>query len=380
MLKKRTFGLIFLILNAVLIESVLRLFNYIYPTSVFYREDYNQYRGKPNSDNFGFKLNSGGFKDVEYPVEKPIGAYRIVGIGDSFTFGVAPYPYNFLTLLEESLNTLPSLQPVEVINMGISSTEPPHYLSLIQDEASGLAPDMILLSFFVGNDISGSSRDSRRRKVLTYSYLASALYYIYKVTTSLGTDKIVKTYGEGYIYCDTCGYMKPADYLSLEAEHSYLFQKDNVLFKRHLKDTFFYLKKIKNLCDRQNIKLVVGIIPDEVQVNRQLQREVISHLKMSPDAWDNAQPNRMLRSELKKMGVPVIDLLDVFLQGTSATTSTYLPRDTHWNIKGNRVAAGALAGRLPELLAKRENWRLWHFFTTFAPQFRFIPGDLTKSL
>ena len=350
MLKRYIFGIIFLILNLALIEGALRFFDYVHPTSVFYREDYNPYRGKPNSDSYGFKLNAGGFKDVEYPVDKPPGTYRIVGIGDSFTFGVPPYPYNFLTLLEDSLNALPSLPPVEVINMGISSTGPPHYLSLIQNEALDLKPDMILLSLFLGNDIQESSRNSRKRKVFTYSYFVSAVYYIYKVMTGLSGSTMAITYGDGHTYCDTCTTFQPDRYLEIETDHSYIFQKNNAKFLNDMEDVVFYLKRIKGLCDRNDIKLAVSLIPDEMQVNRKLRQEVLNQLHESPDHWDNEQPNRQLGAKLKEEGIPVIDLLGVFLQDTSATTSTYLPRDTHWNIKGNRVAAGVLADHLPEYI------------------------------
>lgn len=303
MLKKIAFALIFVIFNLLIIEGGLRLFNYIHPTSVFYREDYNQYRGKPYSDNFGYQLNSKGFKDVEYAENKSNGVYRIVGVGDSFTFGVSPYPYNFLTLLEDSLNSMPSLPPVEIINMGISSTGPPHYLSLITDEALKLKPDMILLSFFVGNDIMESSRDSRKRKVYTYSYLASALYYVYKMSTGLSQNNLGTTYGDGYSYCDTCSFFKPEKYIEAESRRSYVFQKDNEQYKHNVNDALSYLKQIKRVCDRSGIKLVVSLIPDEMQVNTTLQRKVIDFTGISSDEWDNSQPNKLISSRLHKGGV-----------------------------------------------------------------------------
>lgn len=349
MVKKAIFWIVLLLLNLGFIEVCLRLFNYVHPTSIFFREDYNQYRGVPNSDSYGYKLNAHGFKDVEFQAVKKPGTYRIVGIGDSFTFGVAPYPYNFLTLLEDTLHTMPALPPVELINMGISSTGPPHYLSIITDEALPLKPDMILLSVFMGNDISESSRDSRKRKVFTYSYLVSSLYYIYKILTGMSQGGTPTSYGDGYTYCDSCSTFKPERYLEIESQRSYVFQRNNADFERHVKDALSYITKIDQLCKRQHIKLVVALLPDEMQIDTRLREKVRAFGKIPADAWDNEQPNRVLSAALKKAGVPVVDLLNDFV-AQSQGPPLYLPNDSHWNIRGNRVAEVALAAHLPRLI------------------------------
>ena len=351
MLKKIAFGFIFLILNIVIIELGLRLFNYLHPTSVFHREDYNQYRGVPLSDNYGYQLNSQGFKDVEYAKDKTQGTYRIVGVGDSFTFGVPPYPYNFLTLLEDSLNAMPALPPVELINMGISSTGPPDYLALVTDEVLALKPDMVLLSFFIGNDIKESSRDPQKRSIFSYFYLTSALYYLYKTTTGLSRNNLFTSYGEGHAYCDSCSTFKPDEYVDIEAKRSYVFQRGNTDYLRHANDALAYMKDIENLCDHSGIRLVVALIPDEMQINQSLRQQVISHAKVPAGKWDNLQPNQRVADELRKEGVTVIDLLPAFA-AFPKDTSLYRPNDSHWNIRGNRLAAEKLAEVLPGLIEK----------------------------
>ena len=71
-------------------EIALRVYNHYFPFFIFYSESYNRFRGKPFSENYNFKLNSQGFKDEEFS-EKKGNVYRILGIGDSFSFGVVPY-------------------------------------------------------------------------------------------------------------------------------------------------------------------------------------------------------------------------------------------------------------------------------------------------
>ncbi len=349
MIKKTVFWIILVFLNLGVIEVCLRVFNYVYPTTIFYRKDYNQYRGVPHSDNYGYKLNSRGFKDVEYQMVKKPDTYRIVGIGDSFTFGVAPYPYNFLTLLEDTLGTMPALPTVELINMGISSTGPPHYLSIITEEALPLKPDMILLSLFVGNDITESYPDSRKRKLFMYSYLASSLYYIYKILPGMNQSFTPTSYGDGFTYCDSCSTFDPERYLSIETQRSYVFQRNNAEFERNVKDAIFYLNKIDQLCRRQQIKLVVVLLPDHMQIDTRLQKRVLAYGNIPADAWDNEQPNRVLSAALEEAGVPVVDLLNDFVARYPGPP-LYRPNDSHWNIRGNRVAEAALAARLPQLI------------------------------
>ena len=60
------------------------------PSSIFYENSYNRFRGKPLADNYGFRLNARGFKDVERNKEKEHNVYRILGHGNSFAVGVVP--------------------------------------------------------------------------------------------------------------------------------------------------------------------------------------------------------------------------------------------------------------------------------------------------
>lgn len=348
--KKAFFWLLFIVFNALIIEFSLRLFDYYFPSSIFYSESYNQYRGKPHSDSNGFPLNAGGFKDVEFSTVKAKGTYRIVGLGDSFTFGVVPYPHHFLTILEDSLNHLSATPKIEILNMGISSTGPPQYLSILVDEALPLSPDMILLSLFVGNDIrEGSMENMRRRKLYSHSHLLSLINYVYIISTSL--DNVRKTFSEGVKYCDSCSYMSPEKFLETETGRSYVFQKGNKSFQNDLDDTMYYLIKIANTCKNKGIQLAVVLIPDEVQVDPQLQRQVQEKLNIDPEDWDNPQPNRALKQKLNSVNVPVIDLLNCFVDH-SRKTRLYIPRDTHWNIKGNKLAADEIARVLPDIMGK----------------------------
>ncbi len=126
---------IIFVVTFLLLEGSFRLYHHISPVFIFPDNSHNRFRNKPfDYDYDDFRLNSRGFKDIEPQATKPQGSIRIAGIGDSFVYGVVPYKDNFLTLLEEQLNSIKSAR-YEVLNMGIPWTSPREYYSMLVKEA-----------------------------------------------------------------------------------------------------------------------------------------------------------------------------------------------------------------------------------------------------
>lgn len=309
-------------------EIVFRLYNSYYPSFIFYNASYDRFRGKPFADDWDFKLNSQGFKDKEFS-EKNNNVYRIIGIGDSFSFGVVPYKYNYLTLIESQL--LSENINAEVLNMGIPSIGPKDYLSLLVKEGLNLQPNMILLSFFIGNDFY------ERKKLFEYSYIASFINYIINIRTKY--EGIIP-HGKAE-YCDHCPNFDHDEYLKIAYSKSPIFLKENSILKEKQKNALYYLKEINNICKKNNIQLIVVIIPDELQINTSLQQEVkqLFYPNIKTDKWDFSMPNRNLSKELYKLNIDNIDLYEHF---SKSNQQLYRPRDTHWNITGNKLATSII--------------------------------------
>lgn len=327
-------------------EITFRIYNKINPTFVFYDYSYNRWRGKPNAEDYEFKLNSQGFKDVEFTVKKDPQTYRVLGIGDSFTFGVVPYPDNYLTVLEEQLNQ--AGKRVEIINMGIPGMGPRDYLSILSNEGLELKPDRVLLSFFIGNDFSDNKLTQNMRRE-NYSYVIEFFRSLIKIQQNY----------EGHIfnpqergnYPDNKPTFSEEQFLEIEAERSVQYltnEESQAAFKDLFKDAVSDLKKIKALCDYQNIALTVIIIPDEVQVNSELQAKIIERFELEDSSLiDFKLPNRLLQAELQQANIDSIDLLDEFIK-VSKQKRLYKPLDTHWNIAGNQLAADIIQQQLTE--------------------------------
>jgi lysophospholipase L1-like esterase len=328
----------------ILSEITFRIYNKINPAFVFYDYSYNRWRGKPHAEDYEFKLNSQGFKDVEFNTQKDPQTYRILGIGDSFTFGVVPYPDNYLTVLEEQLNQ--AGKAVEIINMGIPGMGPRDYLSILSNEGLDLNPDRVIISFFIGNDFMDNdwTKDLRRKN---YSYVIEFFRSLIKIQQNY----------EGHIfsprergnYQDDQPTLSEESFLEIEQERSmqYLTDQDSQeQFKELFEDAVNDIKKIKELCDYKNIALTVVIIPDEVQVNPELQAKIIERFELdNPSLMDFTLPNRLLQAELQEANIDSIDLLENFIVG-SQQQRLYKPLDTHWNIAGNQLAADIIQQQL----------------------------------
>jgi hypothetical protein len=335
-MKRLAFSVSSILIGAILAfllgEVFLRIYQHADPVFVFPDRSYNRFRGKPFADDYNFKLNSKGFKDVEYEQVKKPGAFRIIGIGDSFTFGVVPYQYNFLTQLEDRLQGRG--WPVEIINMGIPGLSPRDYLAVFVHEGLSLAPDMLLLCLFVGNDF-----DEDKGPPAFQSYVVSLIrYHISLVQRWKGN-----VFHPASAYHDDQQHFSEAAYLDIEKQRSQIFRRNNKVFARSFANSLEYLRQIHGLCREHKINLGVVIIPDELQVNPQLQKEVMQGVQdATPEDWDFRLPNRMLTAELQQLGIRFVDLLEPF-ERKSQKMRLYKPLDSHWNIEGNTTAADVLA-------------------------------------
>ena len=124
--------------------------------------DVLKYLPKPGAGD----VNSAGFRDREYAVDKPTGTYRIVVLGDSIAFGYCdeersiPLEQTFSEVLETRLATTPLAghASVEVLNFGVSGYDTTQEVELLAEKALAYSPDLVLVAYCL-NDITSSSRE-----------------------------------------------------------------------------------------------------------------------------------------------------------------------------------------------------------------------------
>jgi lysophospholipase L1-like esterase len=108
------------------------------------------------------RINSDGLHDREHAVVKPPQTLRIAVLGDSLTEGMQqPIEKAFASIVEQQLAHCSALgsRQVEVINFGVSGYGTGQELLTLQSKVWKYNPDIVLLSFYAGNDVFNNYRD-----------------------------------------------------------------------------------------------------------------------------------------------------------------------------------------------------------------------------
>ena len=108
-------------------------------------------------------INSAGWRGKEFSKAKPAGTVRILGVGDSYTFGKAVGDEDiFLAQLERMLNENGGAR-YETINTGHDGANTYEELRYFRKhDMMALAPDVVVLGFTIGNDAELTFWDNRK--------------------------------------------------------------------------------------------------------------------------------------------------------------------------------------------------------------------------
>ncbi|HIH24396.1 TPA: SGNH/GDSL hydrolase family protein [Candidatus Woesearchaeota archaeon] len=124
--------------------------------------------------------NSYGFRDREFPVERPTGTVRVLALGDSFTFGHGiendslPWP----KALERMLNENAADGTIyEVINTGQNGYQPKDELTTLE-RAAPLGPDIVLLGYFYNDAATDDTLRELAEPPSTWSQLKSGTHLL----------------------------------------------------------------------------------------------------------------------------------------------------------------------------------------------------------
>ena len=105
------------------------------------------------------------------------------------------------------------------------------------------------------------------------------------------------------------------------------------------------LERIIRDCRQHRTPVAFVLIPDEFQVNPQVLSDALTAAGRRAGDVDLSLPQRRLQEFFAAHQVPCLDLLPAF----GDLPNTYAARDTHWNERGNALAAGCIAPWLAEV-------------------------------
>lgn len=312
----------------------------------------------------GFTLNSRGFRTREYRDEKAPGTYRVVVLGDSFTFDSSSVPYDWMWHQRAGRHlAAASGRPVEVLSLSAPAVGPRFLLRLWQLEGRRLQPDLVVLGFFVGNDFTDEAGTPLERgesaALARWSYTFRLLRNVVRLhrearaapgelppdEAPAGETRVGGVEDPGYParYDDEAPTLGADQYRRVERQRLRLLAgPDAARFAALCADAARVVRDLGRDVEAHGARFVVLLIPDEAQVDAGLRRRLLSPRER--EALDLDRPQRCLAAALDEADLPYLDLLPAFR--AAAPQRLYRPRDTHWNAAGNRLAGDRLAAFL----------------------------------
>jgi hypothetical protein len=347
------------------------------------REEYSRF----------IRFNGQGMYDTDHDLAKADNVFRILWLGDSFAQTLqVDEPQAAHQQLEDLLNQKlgGSERVFEVINAGVIGWSTGQELAYYREQGRLYQPDLVLLLFFVGNDIN----DNLPGHALTIDGFNCFAPYFPICDGALDTASWFHVPGMDPAW-GTCSTARKwlVTGLSLLQRNSYLFARiEPLLLAYHERRTYgqefglpfgaLYLPEetsevtygwqvTEALLTQFNQETVAAgtdfavivVGPREVVWLSQLTAAQLQSFYESAPAFVGAEidrPNQRLAGFLQEQEIPVLDLQQPMIDYIAETgAQLYLPIDRHWTVEGNRLAAELVFRWLVEhgLLAGPESKR-----------------------
>ncbi len=318
--------------------------------------------------------NSGGWRDVEHPLEKPPGAFRILVLGDSF---MEAYSVDFAEAFHAQLAQLASLEgrQVEVINLGVGGFGTLQEYLAFHHFGRPYAPDLVLLAFYTENDLANNSLELERvravddagQRVESRPFLDpdAADWRITPVDYAGAPARYeaAQTARGGWLrrQLRENSALRRLVWLQLKRLAARAAQQEGAagaatrselllgvyrceepeVFTRAWQTTGRILARLASEVEAVGARLVVLTVPAYRQVDEQ-QREQTLRSVSEPAALclEQGVAEARLAGLLGDLGIPLIDLLPTFRADAQRDgAKLYRASDRHWNAAGHALAA-----------------------------------------
>ena len=240
-------------IGILIIEIFLRLSKIDYP--IFQRHDYLVgFSLRPNASgiwsregNAFVQINSDGLRDIEHNILKSENTLRIAILGDSFAEARTVNVENtFWYLMQKKLNNCKNINKnVEVINFGVTEYGTTQQFLILKNKVWKYDPDLVLLAFFSGNDVSDNSKKLSRKKYRPFFNLDGNELILDNSFRETKPYKILSSsYGKFFL--------KLSDYSRIAQ-----------LFREAYVKNYFKRQRVKETNKKENEKLEEGLDIDE---------------------------------------------------------------------------------------------------------------------
>ncbi|WP_428562174.1 MAG: alginate O-acetyltransferase AlgX-related protein [Solidesulfovibrio sp. DCME] len=377
----RLFGIVFLV--AVQILAVCLVVDFFFRK---YEKEHVYSYARPGAASYSLEAMLLNDHHDVVTRKKPAGEFRILAIGDSFTFSVTRPEFGLCAAIEKKLGALVPGRTVRVVNLGFPSISFPGYLERLYFWSQALEYDAVVFNVYLGNDfndvretpydpaaLNARLADLCRLGLAYGPYTLVPHQYPFRFMDFIKAQVLFKLQSDKELRrllflpdLETLGVLPDgADtrYRSLlPLSPAQMASERRSTMKPFFRDTLFaYQNDIPwyelLLATAARLReagkpVLVMLAPPEAAVDPAIGRQAARDLGQAPEAFDLALPARLTRELARQVGLPQADILDLTpcLAGTTPDGhGTYSGRDTHWSPEGNAwvgdLVAKALAGR-----------------------------------
>lgn len=314
------------------------------------------YSGRVNP--LSVRINNLGFRDMDdKEIQKKPGVYRVLFIGDSYTFGYGVSEQESFPKLTE-MHLKRSGTQTEVLNAGIPGVGPDWYYLFLKHKAFDFAPDLIVVNIYLGNDLfdhayfDTTTRDGQGLPVR----LGTSQEYV----DADGTRRLANTPWQytipwlrsSHLFMRVASIRNPP---SPNPGTPYAINGSGCLLKPECKAIDADIQKVVRILSEMNTiakehstPLVVTLLPWEAQLSRKLNEQSNGYLIPATKAQRHAVSDK-IGALLAKNAIKYVDFLEAF-DAYTGDDAVFTPMDYHWNTTGHRIAAEYLAPKLESML------------------------------
>jgi len=311
------------------------------------------------------QINAEGRRDLERPIAKQPGTYRILLLGDSFVEAMqVPIEQTFARHLEALLNDR-GVGRVEVISMGVSGYGTASQYLYYRELGRAYQADLVLLSFYPGNDVRNNSptleptlrpeyaADGSVLRVnggsggdKSHGLLASSAAYTYfrKLIVTRQPDLAERLAGAGLLDRAAVRPLPmvdgvPVDYWVYAADAPAEWQDAWT-------HTEYLLAALRDAVSADHARFVVMIVTSREQIYpADWQQLLQTYPAMQQVHWNVNGPERHVLEWCGRAGVSCVQLSPAFLAASSGQRLHY-NFDGHWTAAGHALAAQTVANFL----------------------------------